>query len=324
MRNIFDQFKQPENRLTHALACCLHHDRNLLKSFLVDLLGIQPSTNELFIVEQSLPGKFNNTANISKDNFGTGLPDMIIFDEEGWCVIIESKVMSPICDDQIKRHYTTLKRRGFSDLHCVVIAVEIDPELSKNFLGCTWSKVYGWVYKHSKESFWAKELKDFFEILERNMTDEGYLTMGTITDFIGIPFTEQNPYSYIEGKRILKLMMDRLKQRKKFDPTLDIDYEGNCRSAITKQSVVWDILPFKISDKDKFVEAPHFTFGLTEENLQVMLTFPDKLNKSTLSLSNDVVDALVNMVKSLDQFQIDACCFAPTNEAYSENIVTYR
>jgi hypothetical protein len=34
MRNIFDQYSQPENRLTHSLVMALHYDRNLLKSFL--------------------------------------------------------------------------------------------------------------------------------------------------------------------------------------------------------------------------------------------------------------------------------------------------
>lgn len=83
MRNIFDQFKQPENRLTHALACCLQHDRNLLKSFLVDVLKLSPPVSgKLRIIEQSLPDKFEkgSTNNFEADE-GNGLPDMIIYDE---------------------------------------------------------------------------------------------------------------------------------------------------------------------------------------------------------------------------------------------------
>ncbi len=34
MRNVFDQYGQPENRLTHALATCLHEDRAFLGEFL--------------------------------------------------------------------------------------------------------------------------------------------------------------------------------------------------------------------------------------------------------------------------------------------------
>ena len=33
MRNLFDQYHQPENRLSHALAVCLHEDRTLLRGW---------------------------------------------------------------------------------------------------------------------------------------------------------------------------------------------------------------------------------------------------------------------------------------------------
>jgi hypothetical protein len=35
LRNLFDQYGQIENRLTHALLSALHRDRNLLAQFLV-------------------------------------------------------------------------------------------------------------------------------------------------------------------------------------------------------------------------------------------------------------------------------------------------
>ena len=38
MRNIFDQYSQPENKLTHSLASCLYEDKRLLNSFLKRLL----------------------------------------------------------------------------------------------------------------------------------------------------------------------------------------------------------------------------------------------------------------------------------------------
>lgn len=39
MRNIFDQYDAPENQLTHALGCCLQHDRRLLKQFVIWVTG---------------------------------------------------------------------------------------------------------------------------------------------------------------------------------------------------------------------------------------------------------------------------------------------
>ena len=59
MRNLFDQYDQPENRLSHALAVCLHEDRVLLHDFLSSWIGIEPprKSAELVVVEQSLPGE---------------------------------------------------------------------------------------------------------------------------------------------------------------------------------------------------------------------------------------------------------------------------
>ena len=46
MRNLFDQYTQQENRLTHALAVCLNEDRSLLGAFLRHV-GLTPPTPPL-------------------------------------------------------------------------------------------------------------------------------------------------------------------------------------------------------------------------------------------------------------------------------------
>ena len=40
MRNIFDQYSQPEGRVTRALATALAEDRRLLLGFLRDVAGL--------------------------------------------------------------------------------------------------------------------------------------------------------------------------------------------------------------------------------------------------------------------------------------------
>ncbi len=312
MRNIFNQFQQPENRLTHAFACCLHHDKKLLKNFLIDLLNLSPpSINCLSIIEQSLPGRFGNGSEQSSVETGqeNGLPDMIVFDEEGWCVIIESKITSPICKDQIKRHIATLKRRGYSNPHLAVIAIKKPHDPIPNCTVCTWSSIYKWISQFGHASFWAEELREYFEILEKTMTNAKQLTTGTITDFIGIPFDKRTPFSYLEGKRILKLMMERLKERKQFDPKLQVDYESG-RGAITNHATVWDILSLKTGRKStNFTDTPHLTFGFTETQLQIMLTLPDKVIKTKIPSLKDVKGALSNFVGALDQLKVsdDIC-----------------
>jgi len=50
MRNVFDQYDQPENRVTHALLSCLGNDRKLIRPFL-NMLGLLsiPKTSAIHI-----------------------------------------------------------------------------------------------------------------------------------------------------------------------------------------------------------------------------------------------------------------------------------
>ena len=43
MRNVFDQYTQPENRVTHALACTLAAEPVLLRDFVRRVVGIKPA-----------------------------------------------------------------------------------------------------------------------------------------------------------------------------------------------------------------------------------------------------------------------------------------
>jgi len=77
MRNIFDQYDQPENRLTHALVSCLSEDRKLLKLFLKWILKEKaPKINGIEIVEQQIP--LEPTIGESKAD-QRGLPDAWIY-----------------------------------------------------------------------------------------------------------------------------------------------------------------------------------------------------------------------------------------------------
>ena len=119
MRNLFDQYNQPENRLSHALAVCLNEDRSLLQRF-VAWIGVKPPTREtkLLITEQSLPGDPPESEEQAERK---GLPDIIIHDGDAWCLLIESKVQAPLTDDQLARHERTLRRRGFDYVSRVVL-----------------------------------------------------------------------------------------------------------------------------------------------------------------------------------------------------------
>jgi hypothetical protein len=45
LRNIFDQYSLPENRVTHALMTAIDEDRSLLGTFLRELIKVKPPTD---------------------------------------------------------------------------------------------------------------------------------------------------------------------------------------------------------------------------------------------------------------------------------------
>ncbi len=92
MRNVFDQYSQPENRLTHALMTALHEDRGLLGLFLHEIAGVKSpvASTVLSVLVQQLP----ETPPVSEEEAERrGIPDGWIYSvEEEWCILIESKV----------------------------------------------------------------------------------------------------------------------------------------------------------------------------------------------------------------------------------------
>ena len=107
MRNLFDQYNQPENKLTHSLVSCLYEDRQLLNSFLKSFCSnFFNQSSKLSIEQQTVPGEFYST---DDENERKGLPDAVIYAEEQ-CLIIESKVSSTLTKDQLMRKNCKTKR----------------------------------------------------------------------------------------------------------------------------------------------------------------------------------------------------------------------
>lgn len=74
MRNVFDQYTQPENRLSHALASVLLEDAGFRKSF-VRWVGLTPPPRaaDLRVLEQGVGGIAGETGKQRH----LGLPDCI-------------------------------------------------------------------------------------------------------------------------------------------------------------------------------------------------------------------------------------------------------
>lgn len=276
MRNIFDQYDQPENKLTHALVCTLDRDRALLAAFLrwLGLAGIPPARG-LGIVEQHVPGSQQLHAD---EGDARGLPDAFVFDANGWGVVFESKVQGKVRTGQIRRHQATAARYGFEQTQAVAISVSRPlVRLPDRTLAVTWREVYQWFSHRSARHPWAKSLVEYMRVFETKMGAKDYDIPGTITVFDGLRFDDDNPYTYREGKRLIRLLGDELQARKDLH-AIGVDPKGKRRPAITGKgtSQVWDYIPLKVArDAKQFTEYPHLTMSLKRSSAIAAVTVPN-------------------------------------------------
>ncbi len=283
MRNIFDQYNQPENRLSHALTVCLHEDKVFLRKFL-KWVRIRPrgAIGTLHIVEQSLPGDPPGVEYDEREAERKGLPDIVIYDNEGtWCLLVESKIQAGLTDDQLRRHVRTLGRRGFKQIRILALT-KVDVNVRHGVATLRWSKLYEWLGSHGATTPWPERLRVYLRDAERRLAsprhpgDKPYLTEGTLTMFDGFPFSQKNSYTYGEGKRLLKLAMAELRKRPKLR-ALGMDSDPSGRGAITGKALdfVWDFLPLKDRPKGAFTRYPHMTLGVHSDHLEVGITIPN-------------------------------------------------
>jgi len=105
---------------------------------------------------------------------------------------------------------------------------------------------------------------------------------GTLTIFDGIHFDDEHPYTTLQAKRILRLLMDELRLRKDL-VALGMNAEGAGRPAITGGAHVWDFLPLLgASEEDGFTSYPHLTVGIHADRVTAMVTLPHGVRREIL------------------------------------------
>jgi hypothetical protein len=217
LRNIFDQYSQPENRVTHALMTALNEDRKLLGLFLRDLVKVKPpcDPHKLTVLEQQYPGEEEPS---EEDLERRGIPDGWIFDGEGWCVFIESKVIAKLGTDQITRHRRTAERRGFNEITAVALAPHLQSTLPADTVLLEWRNVYAWLRRHASnrhshrdlrrrprdpvpegQGRWAARAAEYLEIAEAKLIDTEQFVEGTLTMFSGFPFGRDHPHQRLRA-----------------------------------------------------------------------------------------------------------------------------
>ena len=301
MRNLFDQYSQNENKLTHALVTALYEDRKLLRSFLLWSIGQRSLPKNLEIVEQQLVGE---PVESEEEAERRGLPDAIIHDNEDWRVLIESKVAARLTKNQLERHYNTAWSRDFSDITVLAITVaEIKRDLPQYVQQITWIECFKWLKKHEEQSEWSGRVADYMQILEAKWVSDGYLQEGAMTVFTGIPFSEERPYNYREAKLYLKQVMEELRKRRDLSKVLGADLNSPGRGAITgkKATSVWDLIPLKAAaQSNAHTSFPHLTFSLAQDYVQVIAILPSSMKSAMWSRLQSLSEAeFTNMLSEI-------------------------
>jgi len=233
------------------------------------------------VLEQLYPGG----AKLSEEEAGRrGIPDAWVFDTEGWCLIVESKVLSPVDSDQIARHIRTAKNRGFERINVLVLTIrQTRAVLPAEARLVEWREVYSWLLRQRGRSDWASRASQYLEIAEIRMVEAEQLQEGTLTKFSGVPFGPDNPFDYLEAKRIMRLALSELRARKDLQSKLGMDPQLPGRSAITGKDAdrVWDFLQLAAAKTARaFTEFPHLTIGITRDNVEALATIPNSVGRA--------------------------------------------
>ncbi|MEM1210362.1 MAG: hypothetical protein AAGI54_13955 [Planctomycetota bacterium] len=274
MRNIFDQYTQPENKLTHALACTLASDDLLCRKFISwTARKAPPRRQTLKIVQQQVPGKATSGNELNS----RGLPDACIYTDDGWCLLIEVKAQARPSSNQLRRHLSTARRHGYESPNLLLIA--IDPLPASAPIECeyqSWPDVYRWFRRHATRSKWAREFTHYVEAFETAAIGNDYEIRGTLTMFDGLGFHEDG-YSYASARRQIRMLGNELQSHPAM-LKLGVDRDAPRRSAITGtgESRVWDFLPLRRArGANNFTDHPHFTIGIAAEVAKAQITIPN-------------------------------------------------
>ncbi len=271
VRNVFDQYHQLENKLTHALSCTLEKDRSLIVPFL-KWLGIAdlPPAKDIRVVEQQIPGTPIRDNECDVD----GLPDLCLYTDDGWAVLFEMKVQATLTGKQLQRHAGTAQRAGFSSPKLVAVTVEVSKaSLPPGTVVTQWRELYAW-FAH-QDSDWARIFVNYLEAFEANALATDYDIRGTITMFNGLRFDSENPYTYREAKRLIRLLGDEMQASDELERELGVDPKANRRKAITEDRFVWDFLPLKAASGAGFTSFPHLTMVIEDTHAEAALTVPN-------------------------------------------------
>jgi hypothetical protein len=303
-RNLFAQYSQPENQLTHALISVLAWEPALARSFVAWATTWQiPASSEIAIEQQHVPGQRRAV----EEGERRSVPDAVLWSGEAWCLVVEAKIGLQLTIDQIKRHH-----RMVSHSFDQVIVLAITPDAAPADLPTwarhrTWIEVYAWMgEQRSVSKRWADQYREFARLLETALlnNEETYAVRQPLTVFDGIPFNEEHPYGAREARHLIRQVMDGLRKHPKIQ-ALGVSPTSTGRPAITGRGddPVWDFLPvWPSTGDDAFTKWPHLTVGIDAVRTSIGLTIPNGVHSGIRSrLAGMAKDQFVEVIREFNK-----------------------
>jgi hypothetical protein len=271
--NLFDQYEVEENRVTNALLQTLAISPGIVEGFLNHFIrGI--SIGEIAFIELSEQGvpKKNGTDAPEVKETRESVPDgwLILRRKDNnvaYVVVIESKIKkNSATRRQLLRHLVKARRKfqPYKD----VWALLITPDNDDPFPGWRPEEgLYIWTNWRDIHAFADNEKKlntdSTAQILIENFME--FIEMNELAGFQGIDFSEG--YDKEKARRILRTLMQDIKEEV-------LKMYPNLRKQKGNISDPWDV--FAPEDVEKFNQGIHFTLGIDERSLDLLLTVPDK------------------------------------------------
>ncbi|MFB0518300.1 MAG: hypothetical protein ACETWC_03350, partial [Acidobacteriota bacterium] len=245
--NIFNQYFQPENRVTNALLQVLSIDINLLRGFVKEVMKIDVSLSrsvKLSTLKEPYD-KYDRKNLPIIGNESLTIPDAFIYDEENNLnIFIESKLDTTLYYAQLKNHCRGHYLKGFNNF---LICISTDKEqpvvindILKEAKNCKviwlpWKTVYHWVCEILDDNICKNNYLNNYLCTQL----KGYLEMHENTsDFTGINF-QKDIYNYPQAKSFLKSLIEKVSDDiNEIYPQFKIQ-----RPKITDdKTYVWDVL----------------------------------------------------------------------------------
>lgn len=278
--NVFNQYVQEENRLTHALGVTLSRSRKFQAAFLKKLAG-NPRLRRKTEIRLQLAG---GVAEYNGEK--CGIPDLAIIDDQNNAVIAEVKLGANLTASQLASHENRIKRDGLNVVSALAVTgrdrdqKSVGEWISRKKLNhawrhVSWQQIYQLACDYAVEDPWAEELRDYMLIMAKDLDENKMEADVKIIDFTGIPGDLAENYSHDTAKRVLHSLMDELRSDKAFLKALHLPENPRAKKAIKKTARVWDVLS-PVGDKGDFVKSHHFTVNLGSDLAGAMLTIPHR------------------------------------------------